>query len=243
MSTKPATVGTWDSGLVNTIAITAGHGTSGYVTNEVPTSAEINKVFNLAGQWEQYLSDGDLTLNSITNATTIASTGLITATAGITIGANQNVTVSGTGSFKRGAKVRHISPSAGHQIDAGATKVVVNANQDVVNIQAATNAYQIPITVDQGERILLIEARVKDNGSDVITMKVWRADYNGTGDVSTQIGTTANSTGAAGLNETLTSGAVTELVSSGYTTYFAVFTATFSAGTVIDGIWVTTDVP
>ena len=60
MSTKPATVGTWDSGLVNTIAITAGHGTNGYIANEVPTSAEVNKVFNLAGLWEQYLSDANL---------------------------------------------------------------------------------------------------------------------------------------------------------------------------------------
>ena len=71
MSTKP-TVGqipTWDTGLVNTIALTAGHKTSGFANSEIPTSAEINMLFSLMYLWCQYISDGDLTGNITTTST------------------------------------------------------------------------------------------------------------------------------------------------------------------------------
>lgn len=79
MSTKPTTVGTWDSGNVHTTAIAGGHASSGYASNEVPASDELNQVLRLAGLWEQYLSDGDIELKgwtltpvnkAIANATT-----------------------------------------------------------------------------------------------------------------------------------------------------------------------------
>ena len=61
MSTKPATVATWDTSLANLVAPTAGHKLSGYVVNEVPTSGELNGQLNLIGLWAQYLSDAVLT--------------------------------------------------------------------------------------------------------------------------------------------------------------------------------------
>lgn len=147
-----------------------------------------------------------------------------------------------TGALKRGPRVRHISTSAGHQVDSG-TAVGVNSLSDIVNTTAATNVYQIPIVLEEGERLLLVEARVFDAGSDVLTMKVFKADYSGASPGGAQLGVTANSVGAAGNYETLTTGALTEDVDATYTTYFANFTCTYSAGGGIGGLWITTDFP
>lgn len=58
MSTIPVSVPVWDSTLTHVVAITGGHASTGFGNNEVPGSGEMNTVFNLAGQWCQYVNDG-----------------------------------------------------------------------------------------------------------------------------------------------------------------------------------------
>ena len=50
---------------------------------------------------------------SLTVGTTLGVTGLITASAGLTASANQDVTISGTGRFKHGSIIRTVSPPRG----------------------------------------------------------------------------------------------------------------------------------
>lgn len=57
MPGKPVSLPTWDSTLTNLIPPTAGHQTSGYAVNEVPTSTELNGELNLLGQWAAFLSN------------------------------------------------------------------------------------------------------------------------------------------------------------------------------------------
>lgn len=66
MSVKPSSYAQWDSNGTNVSAVTAGHKTDGYATNEVPTSAEWNAHFKLIGEWTQWLLDGaaDATVTS-----------------------------------------------------------------------------------------------------------------------------------------------------------------------------------
>src|ERR1700690_1654053 len=53
---KPSTIGLFDTGLVNTVAIPSGHASSGMATDETFASAEANTIFNLAGQWQAWLN-------------------------------------------------------------------------------------------------------------------------------------------------------------------------------------------
>ena len=71
MSVKPtpAQLPTWDTGLLNTIALTGIHKTNGFSNSEAPTSGEANTLFGFLYLWCQYLSDGDLTGNLTSTST------------------------------------------------------------------------------------------------------------------------------------------------------------------------------
>jgi hypothetical protein len=97
--------------------------------------------------------------------------------------------------------------------------------------------------LNEGERLLRVKCRANDAGVDVLSMKIYKTDWSGAA-ARTQLGATANSTGATGADETLDSGAIAESVGAAtFCSYFAEFTCTYSAGCNFGGIDVTTDVP
>lgn len=167
-----------------------------------------------------------------------ASTTLSNLTA-ITLTSGSDVTISGSGNYNRGAKVRSIPIYSGQAIGAGGTFA-----NDAFNMSAGTAQLHVALVVDEGERITSVAARVFDSGTDVLNLKVFRLDATGTGMVRTQLGSTATSTGAAGSNETITVSGLTETVGTSQFTYVAEFTITgFSAGCGVRSILLTTDVP
>ena len=54
----PTSVVTWDSGAVNSTPTTSGHRTSGFATNEVPTSAEFNYWMSSVAEHIQSIESG-----------------------------------------------------------------------------------------------------------------------------------------------------------------------------------------
>ena len=238
MSIKP-TVGqlpVWDTGLVNTSAITAGHQTSGWPTNAIPTSSELNSLFAFLYLWAKYLSDGALSgVSSFDN--TLAVTGVITATAGVTVGVNQNVAVSGSGFYKRGPKVRKIPVCLGSSLTGNTAFTQWAAT-------AVSQAISFPIELTEGERLLSVTARTASFGAaDVVTLKMFQAQP--TTFSNAQLGTTATSVGHASILESLVVSGLTEVATSANNyNYLAQITATgYTSGSAVYGIEITTDVP
>jgi len=78
VSIRPSTLPDWDTGAVNSVPPTVGHKASGYTTDEVPTSAELNGQLNLQGLWIKHLADGDVSLHDVNLTGSISETGAIT---------------------------------------------------------------------------------------------------------------------------------------------------------------------
>ena len=238
MSIKP-TVGqlpVWDTGLVNTSAITAGHQTSGWPTNAIPTSSELNSLFAFLYLWAKYLSDGALSgVSSFDN--TLAVTGVITATAGVTVGVNQNVAVSGSGFYKRGPKVRKLSACLA-AVSAGLN----TGFQWVATAGAQTITF--PIELLEGERLTSVTARVMCSAAaDGLTCKVFQVQpllFT-----SAQLGSTATSVGHAAAIEALTVSGLTEVASTSniFSYYVSLTTTGYTSGSSVYSLEVTTDVP
>ncbi len=71
----PTSLPTWDSGNVNTTVTTGGQASSGYATDEVPNSGELNYWMLLVYLWLAYLR-GQLTISpSVSSARLVADTG------------------------------------------------------------------------------------------------------------------------------------------------------------------------
>lgn len=184
-----------------------------------------------AGDWLQYLSDA-----AFQGATSFDTT--------VTMGANQHVIVSGTGAHKRGTRMRHIPLLAGFQLSG--TAMTFGATDDAAGSTATNNVFRIPILVDEGERITLVQSRVQVNaGANTIVLKIYKDDQTGATPSRSQLGSTATSVGSGATLETLTSGALTEQVGSTFIQYFAEYTVTAfaGAGSNMFGIYVTTDIP
>jgi hypothetical protein len=237
MSAKPSTaqLPTWDTNLTNTSAITAAHKTDGFLANAVPTSGELNTLFAFFYLWIQYVSDGAFSgASSFDN--TLAVTGAATLTGGATIGVNNHVAVSGTGTYKRGPKVRKIPVCAGSS---------ATGNVSIQWSAAATGAViTMPIELLEGERLLAVTARVSCSGAaDSFQMKVLRVTP--TNFSTAQLGVNQNSVGHAGALEALTQSSLLEGVSSADNyNYVATITALgYTTGSTIYGLEVTTDVP
>ena len=237
MSVKPlpAQLPTWDTSLLNTIALTGIHKTNGFANSEAPTSAEANTLFAFLYLWAQYLSDGAFSgVSSFDN--TLAVTGVVTATAGVVAGINSNVTLSGTGFYKRGVKVRKIPVCLGSSSTSSPTTQW--------SATAAAQSISFPIELTEGERLLSVTARTASFGAaDVLTLKMFQAQP--TIFSAVQLGATATSVGHASVLEALVVSGLTEIASSANNyNYLCTVTATgFTSGSAVYGLEITTDVP
>lgn len=81
--------------------------------------------------------------NAVTCSSTLTSTGLITATAGVTCASGQSVTVSGAGVYKHGAKYISWCPSAGTCVTSAGT-VAAPSGQPGMQVNASSTAF-IPL--------------------------------------------------------------------------------------------------
>lgn len=212
MSAKPGSVPRWAdvAGLISVPP--AGKLNVGYINGERPPAGYENWLRNLTYQWLQYLSDGNLTgahtfgstvgITGLLTAAAITASGLITANAGVTAGANQNVAVSGTGRFKFGTMTLKISCMAVKCTTTGgigtATYGGVFYRQDSGGLQA-----DCPIDLPIGARLLAVRAGVKDHatGPDRVTMQVWKSDD---AQGVTALGSLQTTSGVAGTNQVLT---------------------------------------
>ena len=220
MSTKP-TVGqlpTWDTGLVNTIALTAGHKASGFANSEIPTSGEINTLFAFLYLWCQYLSDAafsgassfDNTLavtGALSTLSTLAVTGAATLTGGAIVGVNQNVAVSGTGAFKHGIKTFGISPYAFlAQGSASQGPTFTQSLKTQLRADFVCSAINIAASLElsrglqAGQRIVNVRVYLKDvAGQPALTCNVVGGDRAGSGAVNA----VNSSSAASGATQTI----------------------------------------
>lgn len=109
--------------------------------------------------------------NTIAAAVNLSSVlgvaGLITADGGLTAGANQHVTVSGTGEFKHGDLVRVVSPLAGQ--GSGFT---LTAGVGYVASSGA-NTWFMSIPLDQGERLTAVSYSVYGDSAADVTVNIY----------------------------------------------------------------------
>jgi hypothetical protein len=216
---------TWDSGNVNVVAPTPTHQTSGFATNEVPTSAETNGVYSLIAAWITYLNTAEQTdaTNIATNATNIA-----------TLQSNYS-----------GAKhvqiTRRISPLTGQPISSSGAPGAGSYATTQPGAWKATAANQqllVPIPVYAGEEIINVRALVDCGATDVLEAQLFRLTYSvGGGPGHAQLGSTATSAGHSSLIETLSINGVNELPASFTSNYYLALTATaFATAPTVYGI-------
>jgi hypothetical protein len=188
MATKPSEIPTWattPADATHVVQPSAGKRLLGWQPGERPGCEYLNYDQNLLGDWCQYLSDGALTGNhsiagtlSTTGACTLGGTvsaaGLITATGGVTCAANQDVTVSGTGDFVHGDKVRVVGLANAYYSGSVAW--------DDGNVEAAASgvgflAVEVPFLV--GDRIKTATARAHGNAATTVTVSLSITDGSG----------------------------------------------------------------
>lgn len=113
--------------------------------------------------------------SSLSVGTTLGVTGLITASAGLTAGNNQDITLQGTGVLKHGSIISVVSslggsgagftPSAGYVVSSGA------------------NTWYVPVDLDEGERLTALSYAVYGDGAADVTVTVTAYDSAGAGTV------------------------------------------------------------
>lgn len=190
MSAKPSTIPVFDSGAVNVATPSAGRIANGFPNGTIPTAGEMNYLFMWLYLWTQYLSDGNFT-GAATFASTLGVTGLITATAGVTCGANTHVAVSGTGMYKRGTRVRHL-PGTAAQITSTPAATTQYYSGSAIQFRATNNIFSFPLELEEGEQLQSVRAYTVTSTGDTVTMKVFKNTpvVGSTGPTDVQLGTT-----------------------------------------------------
>lgn len=125
---------------------------------------------------------------TLTGAATV--TGLLTAQAGITLSANQHVTISGTGLYKHPTVTEDFGPQAGHE--TGGFTNCQAANGGIAYVGAGTWVVPVPVTV--GKTLTTLGFRRRGNGAATIT---WSADVYVDNAVVTNLGAGAGVVAAA----------------------------------------------
>jgi len=127
---------------------------------EKPARQYFNWWMNLVYQWLVYLSNGSFEGASSFNST-LSVAGVLTASLGITMGANQHVTISGTGRFKHGNFVRVLTLEPMHGDFTSWSKNAVTGSLT----STAASSIRFRVTgFDTGVRIRSIAVGVHGDG-------------------------------------------------------------------------------
>lgn len=156
---------------------------TGYVDHAKPTAKVWTRLFNRSHKWFKYL---DAIIDGADNWTlpaVVTATGLINALAGLTAGANQHVTVSGTGDYKHGAREFGVSAMAfqSPNFNLGAD-ISMDGAADTWNFGAATVgavALAADLKLRVGDRITSI-AWVFNKGSNASALGMSLTSVRGT---------------------------------------------------------------
>lgn len=228
---EPSTQPVWNTDATNRTTPSGGLQASGYVTNAIPTSGNLNWWKNLVYQWIGWFRT------------------VITANGGITAVANQDIAVSGTGEFVHGDVVLQVGAAAG-QTDQHETtnywRYFVSLSGAVPNCWTQTGSggagvvFALPLKI--GDRIKSVRAIIRDTtGSNTISMSL--TDNATATPGASLVGSTQTSAGD-GTVQTLQVSGLTTTVTSGH--FFTVFVDSNTAtGTThaIYGVEVTYDHP
>lgn len=151
-------------------------------------------------QLAQVSSAGVITFsNTVTNAATFS--GLITASAGVTCAANQNVTVSGTGDYKHGDKVLYVSPLGGTSNDGASSGAVTWYPNFAGYAQShAAGVLYVAIPLKEGDQVTTVTYSLFGDGAADLSAStgMYRMPPGGT---PVALGTGAQSNPAAAWND------------------------------------------
>jgi len=164
---------------------------------------------------------------------TLGVTGLITATAGVTAAANQHVTVSGTGEFKHGNRVKLIMPLSGF----ANSNWQVGAPPTTMTSTAGAGTLFVPVDLHAGDRIKSVSYLLFGNGVTDITVTV---NVNDAAMAETSIGTLTTSNQPASWSVITIDVTDTTLVANGGC---SITFAANAAGIILGNIAVTYDHP
>lgn len=170
----------------------------------------------------------------ITATAGMTADGLVTANAGVTAAANQHVTVSGTGRYKRGSLTRKIAGSGGVE---GSTPGSGVFNEGAYSNNSAGNNYIIALQADVGERLTSVNARIFSSAAGDVVMTVRSVSNTGT---STTLGT-ATSVGPFANENLVVSGLTADVADDDV--YLIVKFAFNSTTGVVRGVRWITNVP
>lgn len=236
MATKPSTVVEWGTAQSNETTPTGGQIASGIAAGEAANSSRMNYLLRFLGLWTAYLNDGAMsgawTFGStvgITGNTTVGGTlgvtGLITATAGLTAAANQDIKTSGTGRHKHGTMTLMIPALVGMGVsndDTADPYRNINSGGATagggVEISNDGTVWTVPITLPLGKRVTAIRGRIQDDSATPTTarMAVWRWDYSGSVPSPLQLGATQTSLGNDTIQTLTVSGLTYTIVTLQY---------------------------
>jgi hypothetical protein len=181
-----------------------------------PGSTQLAQI-DSTGQW----SFSNTVVSNATFSGTLTSTGLVTATAGVTCGASQHVTVSGAGIFKHGTKTLSLAAAAFVARDVQFSVAPVGSAAWSTALQADIYA---SITLPVGARILAIRAFIKDSLGSPTKIQASLVSLTNAG-TSTTIASSSVSAGNQ-TNQTLTvsPSATTIASSTGYSIRLSITT-------------------
>lgn len=217
-------------GLV--VAPNSGQRDSGWTLNQIGISTIDNYIKRQFYLWMKYLSDGALTGNHTITGTLNVS-GLVTADAGVTCGANQNVIVSGTGKYRRGSKIRRFSVTR-------KTYSVGTLGDGVWTSSAPGQSIQLPLDgFEEGERITAVSVRVDPAGAAAMSFSIFKRVDGGSGSPS-QFDSNPSSGTAL---QTITASGMTEVISAATLAIYELRITAGQSGDAVYSISVTTDVP
>lgn len=225
MSAKPATLPRWADVGGAIVTPAAGKLNVGYVPGERPPAQYKNWLQYWNYKWIEYLNDGALqgahTFNStvgisgLLTSAAITASGLVTANAGVTAGANQHVTVSGTGRYKHGTLTKLYSPQGLLLAQSGSGVVTYNDSgaadyQTIITCTAQPLGHAMRLDgFVNGQRIINLRAYLKDvSGQPAVTVAMRIGDRAGSSAVHATTGTSA----ASGATQTITLASLNHIV-------------------------------
>jgi hypothetical protein len=217
----------------NDTAPSSGQRDTGYATNAIAVSSFQNRIWRELYLWCKYLSDGDLD-GPISIDGDLSVIGEVSCTSAEVSG---NLDVAGVITGGRGSRRRHFPVGIGRQlVGAGGTQATGSFTNG-----ATSDTFEIPLVLEQGDRVTKIECVVDPAATGVITMDFIRVD-DGT-QTNINRGQAVSSGGAIQtLTLTPTSGSET-VPAPGVNNFQYVmrFSFTLATGHQVRGVYVTTD--
>ena len=167
---------------------------------------------------------------TITANGAVTANGLVTANAGLTAGANQAVTVSGTGRYRHGTRTIGV-PIVPAQVSVSP---LIQLKATVSGTGSGSNVLYAPFALEAGKRITAIRARVQDSTTGPTKVQVQLFSMSNGSETFTTLATSSPSAGD-GTEQDIQATGLAINVAAGTRYFLAVFTQTGSAACSVFG--------